>query len=94
VYRVQLLIGQLTSNINASAMDMMEDLMAETGMDGSGIVSSYPNMSNSLDNRYGLCNISRHASLPFCANRSSGVDEFRPDYSHGFAMQRIISIVV
>ena len=72
----------------------MEDLMAETGMDGSGIISSYPNMSNSLDNRYGLCNISRHASLPFCVNRSSGVDEFRPDYSHGFAMQRIISIVV
>lgn len=79
---------------NVPVMDMTEDLMAETGMDGSGIISSYLNMSNSLDNRYGLCNISRHASLPFCANRSSGVDEFRPDYSHGFAMQRIISIVV
>ena len=71
----------------------MEDLMTESGLDGNSIMSSYPNMSHSLDNRYGLCNHSRYASLPFCANKSGG-EEFRPDYSHGFAMQRIISIVV
>ncbi|KAI9562494.1 putative allatostatin A receptor [Daphnia sinensis] len=75
-------------------MDIMEDLMAETAVDGNGMISNYPNMSHSLDNRYGLCNLSRYASLPFCANKSSGIEEFRPDYSHGFAMQRIISIVV
>lgn len=75
-------------------MDMMEDLMAESGLDGGGIISNYQNLSHTLDNRYGLCNLSRYAGLPFCANKTSGVDEFRPDYSHGFAMQRIISIVV
>lgn len=75
-------------------MDIMEDLMGESGLDGGGTISSYQNLSHSLDNRYGLCNLSRYASLPFCANKSTAVDEFRPDYSHGFAMQRIISIVV
>lgn len=68
--------------------------MSEAGFDGNGAMSSYQNMSHTLENRYGLCNLSRYASLPFCGNKTAGNDDFRPDYSHGFAMQRIISIVV
>lgn len=75
-------------------MDMVEDLTTDGGLDVSGMASSYHNTSHSFDSRYALCNISRYAALPICANRTSGVDEFRPDFSHGFAMQRIISIVV
>lgn len=75
-------------------MDLVEDSTTEGGLDGGGIMSSYQNMSHSFDSRYGLCNISRYAGVPLCANRTFGVEEFRPDFSHGFAMQRIISIVV
>lgn len=75
-------------------MNMMEDLVIESGLDGGEIISSYQNLSQSLDNRYGLCNLSRYSGTPICANKSSVVDEFRPDFSHSFAMQRIISIVV
>ena len=53
---------------------------------------SFPN--GTLDTRYALCNLSRYASVPICGDNGSGAEEFKPDYSHGFAMERVISIVV
>lgn len=78
-------------------MEGIEELMTVMTTE-SGLVLSFPNISsiNSLDNRYALCNSSRYANLPLCSNgnKTTGVDEFKPDYTHGFAMERIISIVV
>lgn len=75
-----------------------EDLLVSTES-GLSVLLAGGNLT-SLDNRYGgggyaLCNSSRYANLVMCSgNKSLGVEEFKPDYTHGFAMERIISIVV
>lgn len=56
--------------------------------------ANYANSSQAMDSRYSLCNLSRYASVPICGANGTGPDDFKPDYSHGFAMERIISIVV
>ena len=72
-------------------MDGTGELMTTDG----GLLLSYANMSsNSLESRYALCNSSIYANLPLCSIGNKSEVEFKPDYTQGFAMERIISIVV
>ena len=69
-------------------MDVIEGIITREGL-----FDGFNNSCNSEMSRYTLCNLSQYAELPLC-NKSSGMGNITADYSHLYAMQRFLSIVV
>jgi len=69
-------------------MDVIEGIITREGL-----FDGFNNSYNSEMSRYTLCNLSQYAELPLC-NKSSGMGNITADYSHLYAMQRFLSIVV
>jgi len=68
-------------------MDVIEGMMNREGGNGSAADLS----------RYSLCNLSQYAELALCNNNRTimtGMGNITADYSHLYAMQRLLSVVV
>lgn len=69
-------------------MDVIEGIVTHEGtFDG------FNNSHSSEMSRFRLCNVSQYAELPLCS-KSLGIGNITADYSHLYAMQRFLSIVV